>query len=306
MSVTALSPSSGSVSQSRAVGAAAVAVLSWSTVAAAFKTALNYFSVFEMVTVASTAAAIIFAIAVTLRRRWQSLATLSRRDLAMLAVLGLFNPAAYYLILFAAYDLLPAQVAQPINYCWPIFLTILLAVVLKRPVRPRLYAGMAVSLAGVACISLGGGGLPEGTLSVSGILLAFASAALWAVYWILNERLRDGIDESVKLMVSFAFASLVLIAAIPFVPSATFAPPQGWWASIYIGAFEMGVPFLFFSIALRLASNVAIVNQMCYISPFLSLFFISLVVGETIVPLTFVGLALIVGGVAFNRYISDK
>lgn len=305
MSVTALSSSSGSRSQSRAVGAAAVAVLSWSTVAAAFKTALNFFSTFEMVTVASATAAVIFAIAVTFRQKWGSFAALSLRDWAMLAILGIFNPAAYYLILFAAYDLLPAQVAQPINYCWPIFLTLLLALVLKRPVRPRLYAGMAVSLAGVACISLGGGGLPEGALSVGGLLLAFASAALWAVYWILNERVRDGIDESVKLMVSFAFASLALLAAVPFVSGAGFASPEGWWASIYIGAFEMGVPFLFFSLALRMATNVAIVNQMCYISPFLSLFFISLVVGETVVPLTFVGLALIVGGVAYNRYLSE-
>lgn len=285
--------------------AAAVAVVSWSTVAAAFKTALNYFSTYEMVTVASATAAIIFAIYITICGRWGELRKASRRELAALCLMGLFNPAAYYLILFAAYDMLPAQVAQPINYCWPIFLTILLALFMHRPVRPKLYIGMLVSFAGVALISLGGGGLPEGSLSVAGLLTALTSAVLWAVYWIVNERLGSEIDESVRLFISFAFAAVVLAAAWPLT-GAQFASVPGLMASLYIGAFEMGIPFLFFAMALTMASNVAIVNQMCYIAPFLSLFFISVVVGETIVPLTYVGLTLIIAGVVFNKYVGSR
>lgn len=290
--------------QTRAVLFASVAVLSWSTVAAAFKTALIYYSTFGMVTVASLSATLIFAAAVTLRHRWADLRRLSPASLRMLCLTGLFNPAAYYLILFAAYDMLPAQVAQPINYCWPIFLTLLMAAVMRRRVRPRLYIGMTVSLAGVAFISLGGGGLPQGSLSVTGLLTALASAALWAVYWIINERTGSSdTDSSVKLFISFAFASGVLLAALPFT-HISLSSPEGFWASVYIGAFEMGLPFLFFSMALSTATNVAIVNQMCYIAPFLSLFFISLIVGETIVPLTYVGLLLIIGGVVYNKYIA--
>ena len=36
--------------------------------------------------------------------------------------MGLLNPVAYYLILFKAYTILPAQVAQPLNMIWPIVL----------------------------------------------------------------------------------------------------------------------------------------------------------------------------------------
>ena len=48
------------------------------------------------------------------------------------ALIGLLNPVIYYLVLFKAYDLLPAQIAQPINYFWPIVLLVLLAVVTRR------------------------------------------------------------------------------------------------------------------------------------------------------------------------------
>ena len=40
-------------------------------------------------------------------------------------ILGLVNPFLYYLVLFKAYDLLPAQEAQAINYTWALMLAFL-------------------------------------------------------------------------------------------------------------------------------------------------------------------------------------
>ncbi len=292
-------------SNSKAIMAASAAVLSWSTVAAAFKTALRYFSHFEMLVVAALTATLIFFIASLFNGSMARIRSLSRRDWLQLLMLGIFSPTLYYLVLFAAYDKLPAQVAQPINYCWPIFLVLLLAVVQHKPVRPRLYIGMAASLAGVAVISLGAGGISGESLSVVGVILAFLSAVLWAVYWILNDRMSASIPESLKLFTSFLFASVILCGATLFVPC-SFDSVPGVLASCYVGAFEMGIPFLFFSMALRYAVNVAIVNQMCYIAPFLSLFFISVIVGERIMPLTYLGLVLIIGGVVYNQYLAYR
>ncbi len=64
----------------------------------------------------------------------------------------------------------------------------------------------------------------------------------------------------------------------------------------------MGITFLTFRMALRMTNNPALINQMCYLSPFLSLFLIALVLGETIAPATYVGLALIVAGLVYNQY----
>ncbi len=286
----------------KAISAASVAVLSWSTVAAAFKTALTYYTHYEMLTVAALTATVIFAITVTIRKQWKQFAEMRHQDWVSLALLGFFSPTLYYLVLFSAYDRLPAQVAQPINYCWPIFLVILMAAIMHRPVKPRLYIGMAVSFAGVAMISLGGGAI-EGELSASGLLMAFMGAVLWALYWIANEHLKGDYSECVKLFGSFLFGSLYLLVELLWVP-ASFASPAGALASVYIGAFEMGIPFLFFSIALKNASNVATVNQMCYIAPFLSLFFISIIVGEKIIPTSYIGLSFIISGVVFNQYLA--
>ena len=77
-------------------------------------------------------------------------------------------------------------------------------------------------------------------------------------------------------------------------------------SGMYIGAFEMGVPFICFGLAIRETDNPALINQMCYLSPFLSLFFISVVLGEPIMPTTIVGLVLIVGGLIYNEYFAGR
>ena len=148
---------------------ASMAVLSWSTVATAFKVALSYLSVFETLFIACATALVIFTILMTIEKSWGELRKLPAKVWITTAVMGLINPVAYYLILFESYDHLPAQVAQPINYFWPIALLILLAIFNKQPIPKKKYIGMIVSLAGLTAISLGGKGI-TGSISAYGLL----------------------------------------------------------------------------------------------------------------------------------------
>ncbi|HOT64324.1 MAG TPA: EamA family transporter, partial [Dysgonamonadaceae bacterium] len=81
---------------------------------------------------------------------------------------------------------------------------------------------------------------------------------------------------------------------------------QGVLAAVYSGLFEMTIPFIFFGIALKKTDNPALINHLCYLSPFLSLFIIHLILGESIYSTTYTGLALIVGGLLFNEYIGKR
>ena len=288
----------------RSVVLGGVAVLSWSTVATAFKVALSHMTVFEMLFVACASALLIFTVWMTLTRSWGELKKLDAPLWGRFALLGLVAPVAYYLVLFSAYDYLPAQVAQPINYLWPIVLAVLLAMFGGKPIPRAKYLGMVVSLLGVALISLGGSAI-EGSVSVAGILLAFGSAFLWALYWIINDSLKDKISEGASLFLTFLFGMIYLSVGTIFYPLPSLSS-EAVLSGAYIGAFEMGVPFICFGLAIRHTDNPALINQMCYLSPFLSLFFISIILGETIVPTTYAGLCLIVGGLVYNQYFAGR
>ena len=215
--------------------------------------------------------------------------------------MGLLNPVAYYLVLFKAYNLLPAQVAQPINYAWPIVLLVMLAIFAGQPIPKKKYIGMVLSLAGVAVISLGGGGNGGMNLNVTGLLLAALSAVLWASYWMVNNLRSNRADASVGLFATFLFGAVYLTVGALCVGVDLNTVP-GVLSGMYVGAFEMGIPFIFFGLAMRKTSNPALINQLCYLSPFMSLFFISVVLGEKIVVSTYVGLVMIVLGIVYNQY----
>lgn len=283
---------------------ALVAVLSWSTVATAFKIALTYLTHFEMVLVASTTAMLFFALVLTIQHKWGAVKALGRRQWGYFALLGLLNPVAYYMVLFKAYDLLPAHVAQPINYAWPIVLLVMLAVFSGQKIPLGKYLGMFISLAGVALISMGSGQGGE-SLPFMGLLLGFMSAFLWAGYWMVNNRNKDLTDGMVALFMTFLFGSVYMAIGALFVGVHLSTLP-GLLAGMYVGGFEMGIPFLFFALALRDTSNPALVNQLTYLSPFLSLFLIASFLGETITMHTVLGLVLIVLGIVINEFVVSR
>ena len=282
----------------------AIAVASWSTVASAFKIGLRHYNYFELILVSAVTATLIFAAVITFQKKWHSLRRLTLKELGGYAFTGLLNPAVYYLILFKSYDLLPAQIAQPINYFWPILLAILLAVIEKKPISAFKYIGMIISFGGVVLISAGTESIAGVQLSKPGILLAFLSAFLWASFWIVNRRNKN-VDTVLGLFLSFISGSLYLSLATLFIP-VNLGSLQGFLSGIYVGMFEMAVPFIFFGLALQKTTNPALTNQLCYLSPFISLFIIRAVLGETIYFTTYIGLFLIVFGILLNEYLSQR
>jgi len=93
----------------------------------------------------------------------------------------------------------------------------------------------------------------------------------------------------------FIFAAMLLFREIK-IPNV-----KGILGAVYIGLFEMGVTFLVWLRALKLARTTAHVASLIYLVPFLSLVVISFVVGEKIVSSTIIGLVFIVGGIILQK-----
>ena len=88
---------------------ALLAVLMWSTVATAFKITLSYFSALQMLFVASLVSSLVLLIICTNQRKLTLLKESFFKKPFFYLLMGAINPFLYYLLLFQAYDLLPAQ-----------------------------------------------------------------------------------------------------------------------------------------------------------------------------------------------------
>lgn len=283
----------------RALLLGGTAVLLWSTAATAFKLALAELTVPQLLALAVATSAVVLLAAVLLTGRGAALLdTLRAAPLSLLAM-GLLNPVAYYSILLAAYDLLPAQQAQTINYTWAIVLAVLSVPVLGQRLAPRDWLAVLLGYCGVVIIATEGDPLSLHFTRPAGVALALGSTLLWALFWLLAARSRH--DPLLALTAQFLLATpaaalLCLLAGAPL-PAAG----GGLLAAVYVGLFEMGITWLLWSRALRAASNVSRVGNLIFLAPLLSLLFIALVLGERIHPATLLGFALILPGVVLQQ-----
>jgi len=274
------------------------AVVVWSTVATAFKLALRTLDTYQLLLVATVVSLITLTGVLAWRRQLGDLAATSASDRWRALALGAINPFVYYLVLFAAYDRLPAQVAQPINYTWALTLSWLSIPLLGQKLRPRdLIAGL-ICYAGVVLIATGGDVSGFQIADPLGVGLALLSTVFWALFWIANTRSR--LDPVVGLWWNFAGA-LPLIVITTAVMSDLCLPLAGIMAGSYVGAFEMGFTFVMWLTAMKLATITARVANLIFLSPFLSLVLIHFVLGEHIRGATFGGLVLIVGGLFWQQ-----
>lgn len=280
-------------------------ILFWGTSATAFKIALQYFSFIQLLFWASFFATIILLIVLLYQGKFSQVLIINKNQLKWSVFLGFLNPFLYYFILFKAYDLLPAQVAQPLNYIWPVILVLLSIPILGQKLKPRNIISLLISFAGVVFIS------SQGSLSIFsksnpfGVLLALSSSLVWSLFWLFNVRDRER-DEVVKLFLNFCFATTFSLIVGLFTKGFWAIPANGLFASAYIGAFEMGITFVLWLKALSLTENTAKLSNVIYLVPFVALIFISIILGETIFWTTIVGLFLIIGGIVYQQIPSRK
>jgi len=276
-----------------------LAVFFWSTAASAFKIALHYVTPFILLFYSTLFSFIALFAILTVQGRISDLFRISRSQVFKAALLGFINPFFYYLVIFKAYSLLPGQIAMAINYGWPLALTLLSVPILKQTLSQVQLISIGISFSGAIVIAMGGGVGTFSELSKIGIVLVFFSTIIWALFWLLNAR--DGLDPLLKLFLGFGFGLLYATVFSPFFGGLSFPQPLALLPLAYIGLFEMGITFVLWLTALQISSSAARVGNLIYISPFLSLVFLWLIVGEEIHLSTFAGLFLIVGSILLQE-----
>lgn len=284
--------------QDKAIILALCAVLLWSTVATAFKIALGHTNYLNLLFYSSLTSAIALFTILLATGKVVSLKKLPVRTISKSVLLGVLNPFLYYLILFKAYSLLRAQEALVLNYTWAIMVVILSVIILKRKVRLKELIALIVSFTGVFIIAT------RGTIGFQidepvGMGLALGSSVLWALFWVLN--IDKESDEIQRLFLSFLSGFLITAVSLLVTGSLTLPGPEAILASVYIGLFEMGITFVLWTKALNMTENIPRTGNLVYLSPFLSLLFIALILGESILLSSFTGLGLILAGIIIQQ-----
>ncbi len=298
------SPAASQRNERRALIYALIAIALWSTIATGFKLGLREFTPGQLVLAGAIASTLFFAIVHLFGRSrapHKPVAPLTRRQVAAAAVLGLLNPFVYYFVLLEAYDRLPAQIAQPLNYTWAITMAVLAIPVLKQRLDPRAWGGVGLGYVGVVILLTQGDFTSFDRFDSLGIFLAVLSTLIWASYWLLGRRWLGDIDPARTLIVGFSVALLPIAVAVALTDGMPTFSMRLVGFAIWVGLLEMGVAFLLWQRALQLTERAGALAQLIFLSPLASLVLIGSVLGEDIHLSAVVALAAILAGLFLTQ-----
>ena len=283
----------------RAVKLGLGAVMLWSTVATAFSLSLQYLTPLQLVTLATVVSWCFFAIRLSAPERRSALRVTSSKARATGLLVGWLNPGLYYLVLFAAYDRLPAQEAMAINYSWGITLALLAAPLLRQRLSAGALLAACISYSGIFVIATRGAPLSLDFAQPLGVGLTLLSTVLWSLYWVINTRL--SLDPEVNLFLNFSGALPLLLALLWWSDTPFPALWQGWAGGLYVGLFEMGLAFVLWMGAMKATTSTLRISSLIFLSPPLSLVLIWMIAGEPVKAYTLIGLVLILFGLWLQR-----
>jgi drug/metabolite transporter (DMT)-like permease len=128
----------------------------------------------------------------------------SRSELPLLAAFGIAGVAATQYFYFVAIARLPVGIALLFEYTAPVMVALWARFVLHEHVRNRMWAALALALAGLALVAQVWGG---GSLNGQGVAAALTAAVALAAYYLLGEHSTTSRDPLSTTFWSFVFAT---------------------------------------------------------------------------------------------------
>jgi drug/metabolite transporter (DMT)-like permease len=222
------------------------------------------------------------------------------RELPMLAGYGLTGFFVVPILYFVAISRLPVGIGLLFEYTAPLLVAIWARFGQRQPVRPRLWTGLALSLAGLACVAQIWGHV---TLDPLGIAAGFGAAALLAVFYVVGSHGVASRDPTSLTCWAYGIATICGAIARPWwdFPFPVLGTSQAgvpvWLLCCYVVVLGSVVPYLLVTGAMRHlpATSVGIVGM---VEPVIATVVAWLALGEVLSLAQLLGGALVLAGVA--------
>lgn len=274
--------------------AVAVTLLLWASAFAGIKAGLTAYSPGELALLrflCGSAAMALFA-------RSRGVGLPARRDLPRILLVGFFGFTVYHVFLNYGEQSVSAGSASLIVSFTPVMTALLAVSLLKERLRPMGWAGIAVSVAGVALISIGEGG---GLSLNSGCVLVLISSLGSSLYNVFQKPFLKRYDPIAFTAYAMVAGTLFMLVFAPGLPAAVARAPIGATLSVvYLGVFPGAIAYSTWTYALS-RMPASRLSTSLYISPVLAIAIAWGWIGEVPTVLSLLGGAVTLAGVLLTN-----
>lgn len=276
--------------------AVAITLLFWSSAFAGIRAGLQGYSPGHVVLLRFLAASATFAVYALLTR----MPLPRKEDWGKICILGFVGISFYHCALTFGEEVVPAGTASLLIATAPIFTALFAHFSLHEKLSPIGWGGLGLGFAGIAIVSLAGGG---GVRFAGGALLILLSAVATSLFFVYQKPLLLRY-KAIPLTAYFTWAgTLPLLVFSPGLwQEMSAAPPAATWATLYNGVFPAAVAYAAWGVALSRARASQVTAAM-YLNPLLALFIAWIWLGEVPARSTYWGGTIaLLGVILVNRY----
>lgn len=276
---------------------AAISIFCWSTAATVTKLLLNDgISNIQLLWVSSLCAACFLFFINLFSGKLKLLSAYKLKDFLFSALIGLPGTFLYYIFYYFGTSKMPASEAFIINYLWPIMSLVFAAIILKEKLTLRSIIAICISFLGIVFIMIGNIGESESNFLI-GAISCILAAVSYGLFTALNKKYKY--DKTISMMLNY-FVTFIITTIINFVNKALFIPNMfEWFGCLWNGIFIMAIASTMWLLALQNGKTGKISN-LAYITPFLSIIWVSIFLKENISIYSIFGLLFIILGIAIQ------
>lgn len=284
-----------------------ILLLLWGSFSTSGKMVLRQLDVFQLNFYMYLCGFTVSFLAVLLKRRKKILPDLRACVLEWkkMVVCGLLIYGYFFFYNIALYRL-SAVTASVVNYTFPVFILIFDAILQKRKLTFKSILPALLGLTGVILVVTGGNSASLGGVDGAGILFGLIGALSWGLFSVLGTKVKT---ESIFANMIYCITGLLLSAVTLLVCSEPVMPTwQIWLWLLWIGGFSFVLSNLLWIYTMKIlsAEKAAAVS---FLTPFINLLFIAVILKEPVGIWSIAGLIIILGGVrvsGMNAGTTDK
>jgi drug/metabolite transporter, DME family len=169
----------------------------------------------------------------------------SRRDVPGLLLFALLGVTIFYWSYLRAVEIGGAALAAVLLYTAPAWVALAAGLWLGERLDHRTFAALALTLAGVALVALGGG---QGSrVTPAGVAWGLVAGVAYAAYYLFGKRWFARYDAPTLFLYALPLGALALLPAVRFAPKGAAA----WSAIVFIAIVPTYIAYLLYAHGLR-------------------------------------------------------
>ncbi len=277
---------------------ALITIFLWGTVAAVAKLTLGTINSVQLLLYVGLFTVLSLFFVTVFTKRADILISLKKEDLFHFAFLGSVGLFLNMALFFMALDIAPAVEVSVLNYLWPIAIIFFSITLLKEKLNAKTVAALLLGFVG-AFFVISKGDLAFGFTNIYGDILAIFAAICWGLFSVLSKKKR--FDSIASMFLYSLFAMIFILIYAVLTNNLTFIPVTDMLGAAYIGILATALAHTSWIKALKIG-NIQKITILSYLTPFLSVLFIAILVKESIEIFQLFGLLLIVLGVLLHHF----